>query len=121
VDVDGAGSMTMAGAGSLDYAGVAKVAAGQNPVTGIMASLSGATVADGKVSFPFTLGGTLQAPKFSVKSAGGAGAVGGLESILGGKGQQTTAQPSEDLVKGISGLFKKKQTTQQTTQQPQPK
>ena len=112
----------MAGAGSLDYAGVAKVAAGQNPVTGIMASLSGATVADGKVSFPFTLGGTLQAPKFSVKSGGAGGAVGGLSGLLGSS-QQTGTEPSQtqqtpaDLVKGVSGLFKKKQTTQQ----PQPK
>jgi len=127
VNVDGAGSMTMAGAGSLDYAGVAKVAAGQNPVAGIMAGLSGATVADGKVSFPFTLGGTLQQPKFSVKSGGAAGTVGGVRGLLGSK-QQTgtepsqTQQPSEDLVKGISGLFKKKQTTQQQpAPQPQPK
>jgi uncharacterized protein involved in outer membrane biogenesis len=129
VDVDGSGSMTMAGAGSLDYQGIAKVAAGQNPVTGILASFSGATFADGKLSFPFTLGGTLQEPKFSVKSGGGA--VGGLQGLLGGKGQQTTTQPGqtqqqtpEDVVKGISGLFKKKQPAQQQPtqqQQPQPK
>jgi len=127
VEVNGSGSMTLAGAGSLDYQGISKVASGQNPVTDMLASFSGATFADGKLSFPFTLGGTLQQPKFSLKSAGGASAVGGLQSILGGKGQQTTAQPgqtqpSEDLVKGISGLFKKKQTTQQQpAPQPQPK
>jgi uncharacterized protein involved in outer membrane biogenesis len=125
VEVDGSGSMTLAGAGSLDYQGISKVASGQNPVTGILASFSGATFADGKLSLPFTLGGTLQHPKFSLKSAGGAGAVGGLQSILGGKGQQTAAQPgqtqqpSEDLVKGISGLFKKKQPSQQQPTQPQ--
>jgi len=118
VEVDGSGSMTLAGAGSLDYQGISKVASGQNPVTDMLASYSGATYADGKLSFPFTLGGTLQQPKFSLKSAGPAGAVGGLQSILGGKGQQTTAQPSEDLVKGISGLFKKKQTTQQPAPPP---
>jgi hypothetical protein len=98
------------------------MASAQSPVTDMLAKYSGATYADGKLSFPFTLGGTLQQPKFSLKSAGGAGAIGGLQSILGGKGQQTTAQPSEDLVKGISGLFKKKQTTQQPpAPQPQPK
>jgi uncharacterized protein involved in outer membrane biogenesis len=122
VEVDGSGSMTLAGAGSLDYQGISKMASAQSPVTDMLAKYSGATYADGKLSFPFTLGGTLQQPKFSLKSAGGAGAIGGLQSILGGKGQQTTAQPSEDLVKGISGLFKKKQTTQQPpAPQPQPK
>jgi len=122
VEVDGSGSMTLAGAGSLDYQGISKVASAQNPVTDMLVRYSGATYADGKLSFPFTLGGTLQQPKFGLKSAGGAGAVGGLQSILGGKGQPTTAQPSEDLVKGISGLFKKKQTTQQPpAPQPQPK
>jgi uncharacterized protein involved in outer membrane biogenesis len=122
VEVDGSGSMTMAGAGSLDYQGNAKVAAGQNPVTGLLAGLSGATFADGKLSFPFTLGGTLQEPKFGVKSGGAAGAVGGLRGLLGGQQQTTTqpgqTQPSEDLVKGISGLFKKKQTTQQPAPPP---
>jgi uncharacterized protein involved in outer membrane biogenesis len=120
VDVDGAGSMTMAGAGSLDYQGIAKVAAGENPVTGILAALSGATFADGKLSFPFNLGGTLQNPKFGLRSGGGAGAAGALQTLLGGKGQQTATQEGqtqqqspEDLVKGISGLFKKKQPTQQ--------
>lgn len=120
VDVDGAGSMTMAGAGSLDYAGVAKVAAGQNPVTGILAGLSGATVADGKLSFPFTLGGTLQEPKFSVKSGGATGGVGGLRGLLGGQQQtqegQTQQKTPQDVVQGLTGLFKKKQPAQQQTQ-----
>jgi len=124
VEANGSGSMTLAGAGSLDYQGISKVASAQNPVTDMLVRFSGATYADGKLSFPFTLGGTLQQPKFSLKSAGGAGALGGLQSILGGKGQQTTAQPgqtqqpSEDLVKGIGGLFKKKQTTKQPAPAP---
>jgi uncharacterized protein involved in outer membrane biogenesis len=122
VEVDGSGSMTLAGAGSLDYQGISKVASAQNPVTDMLVSYSGATYADGKLSFPFTLGGTLQAPKFSVKSGGAGGAVGGLSGLLGSK-QQTGTQPSQtqqspaDLVKGVSGLFKKKQPAQQ----PQPK
>jgi uncharacterized protein involved in outer membrane biogenesis len=119
VEVDGSGSMTMAGAGSLDYQGNAKVAAGQNPVTGLLAGLSGATFAEGKLSFPFTLSGTLQEPKFSVKSGA---AVGGLRGLLGGKQQTTTPegqtqqQTPQDLVKGLTGLFKKKQPAQQQTQ-----
>jgi len=117
VEVDGSGSMTMAGAGSLDYQGTARLAAGQNLVSSLLASLAGATVADGKLSFPFTLGGTLQDPKFSVKSVGPAGA---LQGLLGGKEQQgqTQQQGPQDLVKGISGLFKKKQAT---PQQPPPR
>jgi hypothetical protein len=128
VEAEGAGSMTMGGAGSLDYQGVAKVVAGQNPISNILASFSGATFAEGKLSFPFTIGGTLEAPKFNVKSAGGAGQVGGLQNILaGGAAQQGTAQPGQtpqqtpaDLVQGISGLFRKKQPAQQQQPQPQP-
>jgi uncharacterized protein involved in outer membrane biogenesis len=121
VDVDGAGSVALAGAGSLDYEGTAKVASGQNPVTNILAGLSGATYADGKLSFPFTLGGTLEEPKFRVKSMGSQEQLRGLQNLLSGQGQQPAAQgtqPSQDLVKGITGLFKKKKSTQQT--QPPP-
>jgi len=121
VDVDGAGSVAVAGEGSLDYEGVAKVVAGQNPVTNILASFSGASFADGKLTFPFTLGGTFQKPQFKVKSAGGPGQLGGLKGFLpGAAGQPTTTPPGQtqpqtpqDLVKGITGLFKKKQPAQQ--------
>jgi len=129
VDVDGAGSMSLAGEGGLDYTGVAKLVAAQNPLTNILTSYAGATYADGKLTFPFDLAGTLQNPKFLLKTAGGAGKLGIAQGLLSGaKGQQTTTgqpgqpQPPADLVQGISGLFKKKQTTQQQTppaQQPQ--
>ncbi len=119
VNIDGTGSFGLAGAGSLDYQGIAKLVAGQNPLAGILQNLSGATYADGKLSMPFTIGGTLQAPKFLLKS--GAGGAGGLQNLVGGATGQTSgqqpgqAQPQNpaDLVRGISGLIKKKQPQQQ--------
>lgn len=123
VEVEGAGSLGLAGAGSLDYQGVAKVLAGETPVTNIVAQLSGATYAEGKLSFPFALTGTLEKPQFRVTSATGRQAATGLRQLLAGpqegqttqEGQQT--QPSaEELIKGLGGLFKKKQTTEQPAQ-----
>jgi uncharacterized protein involved in outer membrane biogenesis len=119
VNVDGAGTLSLAGAGSLAYDGVAKLAAGQNPVTGLLAGLSGATFADGKLTFPFGIGGTLQSPQFKLKSLGSKGQLSGLQGLLGPKGQQqdqTQQQNPQDLVQGLAGMFKKKQTTQQPTQ-----
>ncbi len=116
VDVNGKGSLGMAGQGSLDYDGLAKVAAGQNPLTNILGNLSGATLADGKLTFPFGIGGTLQSPRFTLKSASG-GKVGGLQSALGtGAGQPGVKEQPADLVQGIAGLLKKKrsQDTQPT-------
>jgi uncharacterized protein involved in outer membrane biogenesis len=120
VDVDGAGSMALAGAGSLAYEGLAKIAAGQSPVTGLLAGLSGATFADGKLTFPFGISGTLQSPQFKLKSLGSKGQLQGLQGLLGPEGQQPTGaqgqQTPADLVQGLAGMFKKKQSTQQQTQ-----
>ena len=123
VDVDGTGTLTLAGAGSLAYDGVAKIAAAQNPLTGLLVGLSGATFADGKLSFPFGIGGSLQSPQFKLKSLGSKGQLSGLQGLLGPKGQPGTAQEGEtqeqspqDLVQGLAGMFKKKPTTQQPTQ-----
>jgi len=99
VDVDGSGSMTMAGEGSLDYQGNGSLAAGgNNPLTGVLAGLSGATYADGKMTFPFTVGGTFGKPKFSLKG-GGTGRVGAAPAAV---------QNDVNMVRGIAGLFKKK-------------
>jgi hypothetical protein len=99
VDVDGSGSMTMAGEGSLDYQGNGSLAAGgNNPLTGVLAGLSGATFANGKMTFPFTVVGTFAKPKFSLK--GGAAGQGGATPAA--------VQQDVNLVRGISGLFKKK-------------
>ena len=125
VDIDGAGILALAGEGSLAYEGVAKLAAGQNPVTGLLAGLSGATFADGKLSFPFAIDGTLGNPHFKLKSLGSKGQLSGLQGLLGPKNQQGTAQEGQtqqqspqDLVQGIAGMFKKKSTTQQQLTQP---
>ncbi|MGA2632374.1 MAG: AsmA family protein [Terriglobia bacterium] len=123
VDVDGAGVMAIAGEGSLAYDGTAKLAAAQNPLTALLGGLSGATYADSKLTFPFTIGGTFQNPQFKVKSLGSKQQMTGLQGLLGGGQQagtqqgQTGQQSPANLVQGLGGLFKKKQTTQQ----PQPK
>jgi uncharacterized protein involved in outer membrane biogenesis len=106
VDVDGSGSMTMGGEGSLDYQGVAKIAAGANPLTNVLAGVSGATLAEGKLTFPFTVGGTFAHPKFSVKGGGAPGAAGVAKGVAEGVAQGKQ-QPVE-TIRGIAGMFKKK-------------
>lgn len=114
VDVDGSGSLALAGAGSLDYQGVAKLAAGQSAVSNLLQGLTGATSENGKLSFPFSIAGTLENPRFLLKSIGRSGQLGALQDLVGAKtGQPLAAQPAQaqqpsDLVQGIAGLFKKK-------------
>jgi uncharacterized protein involved in outer membrane biogenesis len=109
VDVDGSGSLALAGEGSLDYQGVARVAATQNALTSIVGSIAGATIADGKMAFPFNLAGTLQNPKFTLKSGGAGSRLGGMAGALtGGKGAAGQQQQPANIVQGITGLLKKK-------------
>ncbi len=109
VDVDGSGSLALAGEGSLDYQGVAKVAASQNALTSILGGLSGATVAGGKMAFPFNLTGTLQNPKFTLKSGGAGSQLGAITGALGGqKGATRQRQQPANAAQGITGLVKKK-------------
>ena len=98
IDVEGSGRMTMAGDGSLDYQGDASLAAnGNNPLATVLEGLAGGKFANGKMTFPFTVGGTFAKPKFSLK--GGAAGPGG--------GSASTAE-QVNLVRGLSGLLKKK-------------
>jgi uncharacterized protein involved in outer membrane biogenesis len=120
VDIDGAGSLALAGEGNMAYEGIAKIAAAQNPLTNILGGLTGATYADGKLTFPFSVAGALQNPQFKLKSLGSKQQLTGLQTLLGGKqqaegqeGQTQQQQTPADLVQGLSGLFKKKQSTQQ--------
>ena len=106
VNADGSGSMTMGGEGSLDYQGVAKIAAGANPLTNVLEGASGATLADGSLTLPFTVGGTFANPKFSVKGGGAPGALGVAQGVAQGK-----AQPVE-VVSGIAGMLRKKKKPQ---------
>jgi hypothetical protein len=95
VGMDATGTLTLVGEGSLDYDGVAEVSAAQNALTNMLSGLSGAKFADGKLSFPFTLGGTLDHPRFRLKAPAGAP----------GKVGAGAVQP--DVVQGIMDLFKK--------------
>jgi len=109
VDVEGSGSLGLAGEGSLDYQGVAKVAAAQNALTNILGGISGATLADGKMAFPFNLAGTLQNPKFTLKTGGAGSQLGATTGALAGqKGAAGQQQQPANVVQGIAGLFKKK-------------
>jgi hypothetical protein len=116
VDAEGSGSLTLAGAGSLNYEGTARLAAKKNPLSEVLANISGATFADGKLSFPFTIGGTLRNPQFKLKTLSGPGGkLGTAQRIAGAAGVQVpgagqTGQPQQpaDLVQGIAGMFKKK-------------
>lgn len=118
VDVDGSGIVDLAGRGDLNCQGVAKLAAGQNPVGGILAGLSGATTdMDGKLSIPFAIGGTLANPRFVLKSSGafsqsGMGGISGGALGKNGKGATQQGQTPQDIIQGIGGLFKKKQPRQ---------
>jgi len=109
LDAQGSGSMTMVGPGSLDYDGVANLAAGTNQLSSLLAGLSGATFANGKMSFPFGIGGSLSVPKFMLKSLG-KGQANGLQNLIGGQQGTTTNQQQNpaSLIQGLAGAFKKK-------------
>jgi uncharacterized protein involved in outer membrane biogenesis len=92
-DIQGSGTLNLAAADSLDYHGTARIDAKQNPLTTVIAGLSGATYANGQLSFPFTLSGNVQNPRFVLKSAGG----------------QKPPNPP-DRFQGLKGLFKKRKT-----------
>jgi uncharacterized protein involved in outer membrane biogenesis len=69
VDIDGSGSVKVDGSDELDYQGVAQITTKQGFFTNTFARLAGATVKDGKLSFPFRVGGTVDAPVFSKSKA----------------------------------------------------
>jgi uncharacterized protein involved in outer membrane biogenesis len=68
VNIDAHGSLTLAGAGELNYEGTADIAAQQNAFTSILGGLLGQKVTAGKLSFPFGLEGTVAHPRFVLKS-----------------------------------------------------
>jgi uncharacterized protein involved in outer membrane biogenesis len=109
VDIDGSGVLSLAGAGNLAYQGVAKLAAGQSPISGILGGLTGATMENGKLNLPFGINGTLDNPHFVLKSLGSANQVNALQNLMGGQNStQSGQQQPSNLVQGITGLFKKK-------------
>jgi uncharacterized protein involved in outer membrane biogenesis len=69
LDVDGSGRVSVSGSDELDYRGVATITTKQGFWTNMFARLGGATLKDGKLSFPFRIGGTLEGPKVSRATA----------------------------------------------------
>jgi uncharacterized protein involved in outer membrane biogenesis len=65
VDVDGSGSVSITGSDELDYRGLAEITTQEGFFTNTVARLSGASLVNGKLQFPFRIGGTLDNPIFS--------------------------------------------------------
>jgi|SRR5579864_477579 len=65
LDVDGSGRVSVSGSDALDYRGVATITTKQGFWTNTFARLGGATLKDGKLSFPFQIQGTIENLKIS--------------------------------------------------------
>ena len=65
VDVDGSGSVSVSGSDELDYRGLAEITTKEGFFTNTIARLSGASLVDGKLQFPFRISGTIGSPVFS--------------------------------------------------------
>ena len=65
VDVDGSGSVSVSGSEVLNYRGLAEITTKESFFTNTIARLSGAKLKDGKLQFPFRIGGTIDSPVFS--------------------------------------------------------
>jgi uncharacterized protein involved in outer membrane biogenesis len=65
VDVDGSGSVSVSGTDELNYRGLAEITTKESFFTNTIARFSGATLKDGKLQFPFRIGGTIDSPVFS--------------------------------------------------------
>jgi len=65
VDVDGSGSVSVSGSDELNYHGLAEITTKEGFFTNTIARLSGASLIDGKLQFPFRIGGTIDNPVFS--------------------------------------------------------
>jgi hypothetical protein len=70
VDVDGSGSVSVSGSDELNCHGLADLTTKESFFTDTIARLSGATLKNGKLQFPFRIGGTVNSPVFS-KGKGG--------------------------------------------------
>ncbi len=70
VDVDGSGSVSVSGSDELNYQGVAAITTKQGFLTNMFARFEGGKLENGKLSFPFRIGGTIDNPKFSTSTKG---------------------------------------------------
>jgi hypothetical protein len=69
IEMDVSGSLALDGAGQLNYQGVGKIDVQRNGYSNVLAGLLGSKISGGKISFPFTLTGTLESPHFGIKSS----------------------------------------------------
>ncbi len=69
IEMDVTGSLALEGAGRLDYQGVGKIDVQHNGYSSVLAGLLGSKISGGKISFPFTLTGTLESPRFGIKNS----------------------------------------------------
>ena len=65
VDVDGSGSVSVSGSDELNYRGLAEITTKESFLTNTVARFSGASLVNGKLQFPFRIGGTIDNPIFS--------------------------------------------------------
>jgi uncharacterized protein involved in outer membrane biogenesis len=65
VDVDGSGSVSVSGSDELNYRGLAEITTKESFLTNTVARFSGASLVNGKLQFPFRIGGTIDNPVFS--------------------------------------------------------
>jgi len=65
VDVDGSGSLSVSGSNELNYRGLAEITTKEGFLTNTVARFSGASLVDGRLQFPFRIGGTIDSPIFS--------------------------------------------------------
>jgi uncharacterized protein involved in outer membrane biogenesis len=65
VDVDGSGSVSVSGSDELNYRGLAEITTKESFFTNTVARMSGASLKDGKLQFPFRIGGTIDSPIFT--------------------------------------------------------
>jgi uncharacterized protein involved in outer membrane biogenesis len=109
LNVDAVGETNVSQSNQINYMGTAVVPARQGGLTNLVSQISGATFANGKLSFPFELHGTLDNPKFSLKT--GKGVLGGLSAPASG-GKQG-AQPA-NTIQNLINIFQKKKSSTTT-------
>jgi uncharacterized protein involved in outer membrane biogenesis len=104
LNVNASGMLDIAKSNLMNYAGTAIVPARQSGLTDLVANISGATFANGKLSFPFDLNGTLDNPRFSLK---GGKALGGLAAPARGGAQ---GSPAGNTIQNLMNMFQKKKS-----------
>jgi uncharacterized protein involved in outer membrane biogenesis len=106
LNVDASGVLDIAKSNLMNYTGTALVPAREGGLTNLVTQVSGATFANGKLSFPFELHGTLDNPKFSLKT--GKGILGGLTAPTTGGAQ---GSPAGNTIQNLMNIFQKKKST----------